>query len=593
MDLSIGVAKSKLNRRGSWWLWVLILLVLAAGWYPIQAANPTTADIFYIPTGSNPINLDGDWNETEWSQANYFTFGYEGDPEVEWYAFWLNNSSEFALTLAIHIDDSTDLQDNDGLILCFDPPNDGTQLYRFDLHRSNNAVLYSADNAENWQYSTAYTIQHATYNHRNYWEAELQIPLAMLENNNLPFGMYLRVFDYFYTEVNATPTLTYIQFYWPGTSATSSLAPNAVPPASDWANGYLITASVPTRPDPFFSNREQALYMNNANHDIRITPGYENIILTKIHNHFLNGATGIDNVHLSLQWSAFGVTVFHEIPITASSLVLPQNAELVTSNSWIPDAKLSGNLILRAEVQKDDDALNCNNGTRRDMMLIRVPEGDIVKVEATVIDPNDTDAVPPLGFTSLSDSRKIFYFFIDRSGLDSTMADSLWQINFYPPAGDTLRPAGKDRFWLAFQPDTTKKFQLEVQVPTISTPPSKGWSWIISVIHFLFFKKGTLPLTGVVVPNTQQLETGAISMKALNAPIHPDRSRLRIQVAKAGGDFTVDKIHQRQLILLGYFGLEIEILRTQWFLDWLKLLILILIIGGLAYYFWRRRQSGK
>ncbi|MCI0511760.1 hypothetical protein L0128_00935 [candidate division KSB1 bacterium] len=582
---------TKSNRFDSWWLGLFIFLIIGPGLHSIQAANPTTADIFYVPTGSNAILLDGQWSETEWSQGNYFTFGYEGKPEVKLYAFWLNTSTENTLNLAIHIDDKTRLLDFDRLVLCFDPPNNGAQLYRFDLKRSNSAVLYSKTGTGDWIYTSDTSIQYQTYSLPDYWEAEVKIPLTLLENNNLPFGMYLRVFDYFYTEVNATPTLTYIQFYWPGASATSSLAPNVVPPASDWANGYLINPNVPTRPDPFFSNREQVLYMDNANHDIQIVPGHENIMVTKINNHFLNGAMDIDNVHLSLQWSTFGVTDFQEIPITTPSLLLPQNADKVTSNSWTPDANLSGNLILRAAVQKDGDAITGNNGTRRDMMFIRVREGDVAKVEAIVTDPGDTEATPRLGFTSLNSSRKNYYFLIDRSGLDSTIADSLWQINFYPPAGDTLRPAGKDRFWLAFQSKETKKFQLEVTAPVISSTPSKNW--ILKLFYFLFFKADTLPGVLVAPPTAAQPEGITTRLKAQNFPGHPDRSRIRIQVAKADRLFSIDKIRHQHLSLSGYFGVEIEILRTRWILDWIKLLSFILIIGGLAYYIWRRRNPGR
>jgi hypothetical protein len=246
-------------------------------------------------------------------------------------------------------------------------------------------------------------------------------------------------------------------------------------------------------------------------------------------------------------------------------------------------------------VQKTLDAITCNNGTRRDMMFIQVPAGNVVKVEAIVTDLIDAGQHSSGRLASRTDSQEMLQFFIDRSGLDSTIADSLWQIKFDPLAGDKLLPAGKDRFRLAVLRGESKKFNLQVTAPNISKLDSMNCTWILKIIYWLFFKEGTMPGKLVVSPALlEQPSTAGVSRVNTAAfPTAAERSRLRIQVTKEGQLYEIGRTVHQHLMVLGYFGIELEILKTQWKLDWVKLLIMILILSGVGYYIMRRYFSRR
>ncbi|MCI0511761.1 hypothetical protein L0128_00940 [candidate division KSB1 bacterium] len=592
MYLSKGIRKFKLLFLR---LNILGVCLTPGLWFgSIQAANPNTGDIFYIPMGSVPIKFDGQWTEAEWKQGNYFTFGYEGSPEVELYAFWLNTKTEATLNLAIHIDDITVLPDQDQFYLCFDPLNEGTQLYWFKITRANNSALYVQSRTDTWTYVKSHHsyMQHRIYSHVNYWEAEIKIPLRFLENNNLPFGMYLRVFDYFKMIKNGNRSTNYFEYNWPTSGKASSIPPRAVLPIRDWANGYLIYDTVPTRPDLFFSHREQAIYMQNPNASIEIIPGYKNNILTKIANHYLNATSEIQHAALHLQWSEFGNTRFYEIVIDSDFSLLP-NIFTERLNSWITDPELNGVVTLRAEIQTASDAITCNNGVRRDLQFFRISPGERAMVVATVTNPDESRE------TSVSPavSREWLFFLIDRTRLNSPIADSLWEVSFEPPPGDTLFALEKDRFCLAFQPGESKKFTLEVLVPDGARADQLNADWTPKLGRTLFSKK---------ISSADR--TGASAGGLL------PESQLRIQVAKEQNHFLIDQTIQSRYQVLGYFGVELEIapkkllalraspegafrielviLHHKVVLGWEILLIPILLLAGLVYVC-NRRLSDK
>ncbi len=563
---------------------ILILSCLISGfwWSLILAANPDEdddeKDIFYIPTRSTPITFDGQIKDTEWQHANYFTFGYEGDPEIEFYGFWLNASQNDTLCLAIHIDDDSlqsEADQPDFLCLYFVHPDNITNHYWYQLTRSGDNMLYQNNSVGNWiPCSNCSTIiQTQIYSHKNYWEAEFKIPLKNPTFSETPFPMYLRVFNY-YKETTDQENIKYIEYLWP---PLGSIPPDSVHPFEKWANALLITDQDATRPDPFFSNRMKVLYTDKTNFGIEIIPGQENNIITKIDNHFFNDTAKVEGVNLQLQWSRFGVNTFSNIGQNVNLELLANIAKEVLY-SWTPDPNINYDITIRAEADKLNDAITCNNSTRRDLKFIQITAG--TKITSTALITNtETTASMSSGFASFQPvASEMLYFYIDRSELGSSIADSLWQGNLFPPEGDTLAPVGKDLFRLAFQPGESKNFNLKVTVPEITTA-HPACEWVYKIIHLLIFKKMTMTVLAIT-PQNEQLEKSATEISQQNAfsnPVKPLLSKLRIQVTKEQDSFSVKGRIHHKMVVLGYFGFEMEILPTQWVIDWLRLLIIFVL----------------
>ncbi len=591
-----------------------LLLWLGLCLCTIQAVKSNeNRDIFYIPQGTKPIHFDGQWTPTEWDQSNYFTFGYEGAPEVELYGYWLKTSTVDTLYLAIHIDDITVLPDLDQLFLCFNSQSNGAKPYWLKLSRANNSALFIQSRASDWFYSEIKEVQHRIYSQANYWETEIKIPFTFLEDRHSPSGIYLQVFDFYYINKPDEQLISYIEYHWPILHSACVIYPDQVPSAGDWANFYLINSTFTTQPDIFFSNRMQVLYSNEQDGDVIVIPNHKNRILTKIDNHYLNGTSIIRRVSLKLQWSEFGVSNFNDIT-TDTNFSMQPNMTTDKLYNWFPPSYLSRIITLRAEVQRSVDAITCNNATRRDMMFFQLPVGRFANAIATISDIPISEVSTLQSKVDQTNSTEMLYFFIDRSGLD---VDSLWQIDLCTLEGDTLENIGKDRFRLAYQRGESKKISLQIKVPDVFDQTPSSFSHMRNAFRKLFQskqikeKKNTVPLTSKSLSFT---EDNSQLNKVEDHPILR-RQRIRVQVSKEMNRFVVDKEVYHQFSVLGYFGIEVEIiakelaekyssskgnffcdvnsLYSKKIYDPAILLILISILVALVYFIKRRRISNR
>lgn len=516
-------------------------------------------DHFYIPdVGLVTMNINGATTDAEWQNANWFTFGTDGSPEVT----VKGQCSYDMLYLAFRIYDD-DINNQDQLAVCIDPNNTGTasninKLLKYVVFCDNAVTDLFINTGTGWDLNSSYSLHfssaHVTSS--GYWDVEMSINCSSSITNSLGidkanFGLYFQVIDYI-ASIPSTP------YCWPIPAGGSCNCPNQIPVATEWANGSFCQPCSTYLPDLYFIYTE--LKTNNKP-PLVVKIGQPNAIVTKVYNRspYNHSTVLVTNKDLQFLYSDFGVNPFNPIGnVTISNIPQPPQSDHApaTYSSWIPSGSNSTTVTIRAKLLNADDAITCNNIIDRNMNYIEVIENKSYTQTASVTNTSSSDDESFLNnktvfyasstmFPLQTQQQDTIFFYLNRSGLDPTIPDSVWDIRFIPVSKqDSLIVIEKDRYKLGFEKKAKKYFQLQFTAPEYDS---------------------------------------SMELQNIHVKVYREREKFIDQ----------DSLSYQYYETLGYFGLDIKVLPQENDLYRYLLFIIMFILIILGYFAVRRYLLAK
>lgn len=203
---------------------------------------------FYFPENGNSLNIQDQFDSTDWKKANSIELGNNGNLKVKVSGQHHNN----LLYLAFRIDDLSLINSKDRLSICIAPQNISNPApenvaLRYDFTFNDDAgrlICYQSDNEEYvWQNHLpvpAY-IEYKLEKDEllDYWSAVIQIDFTNLKLTGIDpksFALYLKILDY----INA---YDFTSHSWPTAVDEDQDNPYYIPPFELWGIGSFITNS--------------------------------------------------------------------------------------------------------------------------------------------------------------------------------------------------------------------------------------------------------------------------------------------------------------------------------------------------------------
>ncbi len=600
---------------------ILGLVVLSGIITDTAAYAPSRSERFYIPEIADPhFQFDGSINAPEWENANWFSFGTEGNPEITVFSRYKNDS----LFLAFRIDFER-LHDQDKLTICIDPYNSGgfintMPLLRYDIMIKNSVQIFSTWDyrRSNWQYQSKPTYldgqrQVKTYQNtsKQYAEIELVIQYRQIRTDlggNF-FGLYFLFVDWI-------DDWHYVPYWWPKDAPAPDTIDLSLPNADRWANGILVLPTTDTQPDIFFDHRYKHLRTTNQN-DLTIKPGSWNILKVTVNNRYVPNQTGngfVQKIPLQLYYRDFGLGSFVIINPKPEEFDLPANSSSERTIRWqAPNGNDTqpDTVSLRAALLLTDDPILCNNSTRRTLQYLKVEENKAVDVIFTLQNADDefslssfsnlyVSSVPvsALDFEpQIGGADNYLYLFLDRSALDPSVPDSLWHIKFATSINVTKMDSlvylsDRDSVW--FGPTTSKtskKFLVHFTAPDYSyfmqkQPPSCCcfWQWVKNI-----FKHKSVAQSD---RSTRSSSEAFDSVRDL--PFSEDGSPiygLIIKVTRKVREYQLGGRVYNRMSVVGYVGVIFQVVpKPMELMDYLKWIGLAIASLLTAAYFYAKRK---
>jgi len=551
-------------------LFLIIALLLVA---PYLKAYDGVNDRFFLPNIGS-IDIDGEYDNVEWQDANKFTSGSEGYPELEVYGQYYDNH----LYLAFHIDDKI-YSNLDMLSICIDPNNEGTGnaeniLLRYNVFRYDDPMLSIQDNSINTWLNNDNSERRSCFfslvfpnSSETYWEIEVEIDCNSLDINTSNFGLYFQVADF-------VDPIKFLPHIWPTSAVVDTDDANYTPPAIEWGNACFVNEYTETRPDIYFEKDELAIWTAHPDGD-KIVHGELNTAYSRVKNRFFPGSTSDGDIGVSLKlqhaidWGVIDVNEFSLIGEKTISSI-PGNGSVDEPIEWSPLLPGSNRVTLRAELPGLLDAITCNNAKRRAMMYIISNEEEEHIVEATIQNPVEENIganQSPVYYASTAphpfqvQNEDTLYFYIDRSGLDTTDTDDDWNVSFFPSnPEDSLIKIGEDHYKLTFLPGEKKKFKLQFTTPDYASATGETGCPLLDLLCRQYTNKSNISSSSSTKQHRRLLARAGEHKKYFNGKKDKTESRLsnvHIQVYREDKTVVERDSRYRRMEVLGYFGADI------------------------------------
>lgn len=203
---------------------------------------------FYFPENGSSINIQEQFDATDWKKANSIELGNNGNLKVKVTGQHHNN----LLYLAFRIDDQSLINDRDRLSICIAPqnishpaPENVALRYDFTFDDAEGRLFFYQCNNEEYVWQNHFPVPaYIEYKLEkdellDYWSAVIQIDFTELELSGInpkAFALYLKILDY-------TGAYDFTPHSWPATVDEDQDNPYYVPPLELWGIGCFINNS--------------------------------------------------------------------------------------------------------------------------------------------------------------------------------------------------------------------------------------------------------------------------------------------------------------------------------------------------------------
>ncbi len=593
-------------------IFCIIFFVALFIFQTLFAFNPDTQDCFYLPLTTNPVTIDGNDDNTEWEDAKKFTFGTGGNTEVTVYGKYDNDYVYFKFD----IDDEFFIETKDKLIICIDPQNagevtNGIILFRYDILASGATSCYSMDQTNDWMNAVYDYMSSAVYEDANGWTVELAFNRNGLNLTTDYFGLYFRVLNF----IDEADDLLFEAHYWPTSATDDALDDDYVPPAAEWANAQFFTDSLPTRPDIYFESTGIRVLPGN---DLEVTFGITNEFITTYHKNYLGGTSDgtLQNDYLTVKYAQFGAACFYTIETVEADVNDVETSGQKTVEKYIGGGPGTAAVTLRADFSCNLDAITSNNTLVRNMLYVRIEDGQTFKVPVTIGNcPEDGEVADPFDYTysdisedlyastmllmpqqQYNDSLETIYFYVDRSGLTpgDKSGDTDWDITFTPidtgenvvtPIADSTN---RDFYKIRLKPGAATTLDMKITPPTYVTPYREK----SSLYQLYKWIKEYKLMSSSVIDGKEKRFT-----EVSQPTEHWKRfSTLRIKVYKQLNPLVINRKDYYRVETIGSFGVYLLVLlkpATFWHYVIIVFFIIVLIAATYSMYIvWNKRKWG-
>ncbi|MFZ5518984.1 MAG: hypothetical protein ACOY90_20295 [Candidatus Zhuqueibacterota bacterium] len=618
------------------WLGTLLMILILLPDVS-ESTQKSSSDCFFIPQNTSIIEIPKEFGGDAWKNANWFTFGTTGHPEVDVLGkYQLDSESKVeSLFLAFHIRHDAIPHENDMLTICFDPdntgiPSAGNVLTRYDIFPHPLQTSYSYCRETNssgdlmWKAPDQVPPPDFIQTIANWdivnntWQAEITIDCQAFDltgDEVGSFGLYFQVLDFINDDY------TFARYHWPVSAHADEADPDYIPPATEWARGHFINSSSNIIPDYYLNYWD--LQVNNSGAAFEIQLGAENSFSTKVRNVFIEDAWSGDPVMgtVTFKMAKFGAACYSEhYSANATIVTPPEDVDVYATRTSNGSGKQT--ITLRGDLTCDQDAITSNNSMVRNMKYLPTIEGKTFKMSVTIANclsdeaiystSEKEDATPPTMsplYASASpmmpqDDRETFFLYLDRSELDTSKLRDEWDVTFIPAENDSgfLLPvpdsSHKDLYTVLLRPGDSTKFQIQVTAPNY-----KGSS------------AGSLPLLqGLFHIHAQNAKAASVAMSNQAIALPPDKlmpllwlsrsnfqklfprgvvSGLKVKVYKHKDVVFKDRKSYFLMNVLNNFGAYVEVMpkpAPHW-----KFIIIIFTIGLLYVFYicfksWKKRK---
>lgn len=576
------------------------------------AYNPDTQDCFYLPLTTNPVTVDEAYNPNDWTDAKKFTFGTGGNTEVTVHGKYDDDYVYFKFD----IDDEFFIGTKDELIICIDPQNAGEVTVenipvRYDILASGTTTRYSMDQINGWQNAIYDYMLSAIHEGSNQWTVELRLDRNGLNLITDYFGLYFRVLN-FIDEANDS---LFEAHYWPTSATDDAFEDDYIPTPDEWANAQFFTNSLPTRPDIYFEPNDIVV---NSENDLQVILGTTNEFTTTYRKNFPGGASDgtVENDYLTVKYAEFGADCFYTIETVEADVNDVETSGQKTVEKYIGGGPGTAAVTLRADFSCNLDAITSNNTLVRNMLYVRIEDGQTFKVPVTIGNClEDGEVADPFDYTSsdisenlyastmlllpqqqYDDSLETIYFYVDRSGLTpgDKSDDTDWEITFTPidtgenvvtPIADSTN---RDFYKIALKPGATTTLDMKITPPTYFTPYREK-----SSLYQLYKWIKEYKLMSSLVMVKKEKRFSEVSQPT---EYWKRFSTLRLKVYKQKNPLVINRNVYHRVETIGSFGVYLLVLlkpATFWHYVIIVVFIIVLVVATyFMYKLWKKRKWG-